>query len=131
MATQLIATALAAMCNNNILVEDYTLFVDPWDGNDYAILKSVVMGIDVGSFDVKTLKWPGQAAFKDGTNHIQWFVIPALGAYMKAKKVTALLTLKDGWNVNDMLTQLDNDHAYLTSFLGADNKAHPMFTFLN
>ncbi|KAG1891283.1 hypothetical protein F4604DRAFT_1914090 [Suillus subluteus] len=117
MAAQLITPALAAVCNNNILIEDYTPFVDPQDGNDYAILKSIVMGIDVGSFDVKTLKWPGQAAFKDWMNHIV--------------KVAALLTLKDGWNVNDVLTQLDNDHAYLTSFLGADNKAHPMFTFLN
>ncbi|KAG1856971.1 hypothetical protein DFJ58DRAFT_726990 [Suillus subalutaceus] len=119
--------------NSCIQVGDYTPVVGSWDESDYSVLKSIAMGINMGSFDIETLKWPGNlkaaGTFEDGTNRMQWFVIPALAAYMKASRVAA----PHVWAryVHDVLAQLDNDLAYLTDFLGADNKAHPMFTFLN
>ncbi|KAG1864865.1 hypothetical protein F4604DRAFT_1013407 [Suillus subluteus] len=127
-AAQLIATALAAVFNDRILVEDYTPVEYPWDENDYSILESVAVEIDEGTFNIETLKWKTAGAFKDGMNYIQRFVLPALAAYLKARKE---LALKDGENANDVLAQLEDDRAYLISFLGVDNKAHPMFTFFN
>ncbi|KAG1880911.1 hypothetical protein F4604DRAFT_1922537 [Suillus subluteus] len=132
-AARLIAIALATVYNSRIQVGDYTPVVGSWDENDYSVLKSVAMGINMGSFDIETLKWPGNlkaaGTFKDGMNRMQWFVILALAAYIKASRVAA----PHVWAryVHDVLAQLDNDLAYLTDFLGADNKAHPMFTFLN
>ncbi|KAG1882831.1 hypothetical protein F4604DRAFT_1650300 [Suillus subluteus] len=125
-AANLVATALAAVSNDRIPVEDYTPVEDPWDDSDYSFLGSVARQIDEGRFDVETLKWNLKAV-----GWIQWLVIPSLAAYMKATKNRALLASKDGGNVDDVLAQLDNDRAYLISFLGADNKAHPMFTYFN
>ncbi|KAG1891270.1 hypothetical protein F4604DRAFT_403273 [Suillus subluteus] len=130
-AAQLVATALAAVFNNRIPVEDHTPVEDPCDDNDHSDLGSVAREIDEGHFDVETLNWKAVGTFEDGTNYIQWLVIPTLAAYMKATKDIALVALKDGENADDVLAQLDNDRAYLISFLGVDNKAHPMFTYFN
>ncbi|KAG1860329.1 hypothetical protein DFJ58DRAFT_657996 [Suillus subalutaceus] len=128
-AAKLTATALATVFNDRIPVEDYTTVEYPWDENDYSILESVAVEIDEGTFNIETLKWKTAGAFKDGTNYIQRFVLPALAAYLKARKE---LALKDGENANEVLAQLeDSDRAYLISFLGVDDKAHPMFTLFN
>ncbi|KAG1877845.1 hypothetical protein DFJ58DRAFT_720608 [Suillus subalutaceus] len=132
-AAQLIAIVLVDVYNNSILVEDYIPIGYSMDGNYYALLRSIAMGIDRGSFDLEPLKWPSKpvGAFTDRMNTKQHQVLLPLAAYMKLMKDMALLALKDGENANDLLAQLDNDHAYLISFLGADNEAHPMFAYFN
>ncbi|KAG1863774.1 hypothetical protein F4604DRAFT_1683624 [Suillus subluteus] len=107
------------MYNNSIPVEDYILIGYSMDGNDYALLRLIAMGIDRGSFDLKPLKWPSKpvGAFTDRMNTKQYQVLLPLAAYMKLMKDTALLALKDGENADDLLEQLDNDCAYLISFL--------------
>jgi hypothetical protein len=127
-AAQLIASALAEVYNLHIPVNNYP---SSWYEDDYNVAKTVAMGINRGSFDVENLKWHGRAAgmSKDGTNRIQWFqvVIPALAAYVNFKKVELV---EVGWKVDKVLAQLDDSRAYVASFLGADNEAHPMFEFL-
>jgi hypothetical protein len=120
---------LAAVYNDRIPVEDYTPVGDPWDDNDFGVLRSVAIEIDMDAFDLETLKWRAPRTYKDGTNWMQRSVVPPLAAYMKVTKNKALLALKDGKNVDDVLAQLDDDRAYLISFIGADDKAHPMFTY--
>ncbi|KAG2108491.1 uncharacterized protein F5147DRAFT_652844 [Suillus discolor] len=120
-AAQLIATALAAVCNDDIHIEGY--LPEPcgelWDGNDLAILRMVATQIDKGLFDVETqLKWKVPHTYRDGTNWIQQVVIPALASYSKATKEKTLLALKDGENADDVLAHLDDDRAYLMCFLG-------------
>lgn len=47
------------------------LVEDPWDDNDYTFLKSVAFDIDMGGFDLETLrKWKGAGTSgdSDGTN---------------------------------------------------------------
>ncbi|KAG1889371.1 hypothetical protein F4604DRAFT_1950298, partial [Suillus subluteus] len=48
---------------------------------------------------------------------------------MKERKDAALLASKNGENVDDWLAQLDDDRAYLISFLGVDNKANPLSSY--
>ncbi|KAG1863773.1 hypothetical protein F4604DRAFT_2029327, partial [Suillus subluteus] len=121
-AAQLITMALAAMYNSYIPVMD----IKGWDENDYTIMGKVAQEIDMGRFDVETLKWKAAGTFEDGMNYIQRFAIPALAAYMKEMKDATLLALKNGKNVNDLLAHLDDDRAYLISFLGLNNKANPL-----
>ncbi|KAG1877846.1 hypothetical protein DFJ58DRAFT_648635, partial [Suillus subalutaceus] len=125
-ATQLITMALVAMCNNHILVTDF----EGWDDNDYTFMRLVAQEIDMGRFDVETLKWKATGTLEDGshhgTNYTQWFAIPALAAYMKEMKDATLLMSKNDKNVDDLLVHLDDDRAYLISFLGLDNKANPL-----
>ncbi|KAG1835442.1 hypothetical protein EV424DRAFT_960 [Suillus variegatus] len=132
-AAQITATALAAVCNDDIQIEDY--LPEPrgepyWDPNDLAVLHMVAIQIDKGLFDVETqLKWKVPHTYRDGTNYIQQVVIPALASYFKATKEKTLLALKDGENADDVLAHLDDDRAYLMCFLGVDNEAHPMFRY--
>jgi hypothetical protein len=122
---------LAAVYNDRIPVEDYTPVGDPWDDNDFSVLRSVAIEIDMDAFDLETLKWKAPRTYEDGTNWMQGMVILPLAAYMKVMKDKALLAAKDGKNVDDVLAQLDDDRAYLINFIGADDKDHPMFTYFN
>jgi hypothetical protein len=117
--------------NDRIPVEDYTPVGDPWDENDFSVLHSVAIEIDMDAFDLETLKWKAPRTYEDGTNWMQGMVILPLAAYMKVMKDKALLAAKDGKNVDDVLAQLDDDRAYLINFIGADDKDHPMFTYFN
>ncbi|KAG1891282.1 hypothetical protein F4604DRAFT_1989536 [Suillus subluteus] len=125
-AAQLIATALAAVYNNHIPVMHF----EGWDDNDYTFMRSVAQEIDMGRFDIETLKWKAAGTLEDGshlgTNYTQRFAIPALAAYMKEMKDATLLVSKNGESVDDLLVHLDDDRAYLISFLGLNNKVNPL-----
>ncbi|KAG1734926.1 uncharacterized protein EDB91DRAFT_1056615 [Suillus paluster] len=118
-AARLIATALATVYNDYILVaEDFQ-----WDENDDALTMNIAEHIDAGEYNLDILKWPwnGYRNWPDGTNKTQQFV-----------KNAALLALKDGENVDDVhMAQLDDDRAYLISFLSLDNEASPLSHYFN